>query len=160
VALAGADAARPGPPRTTGQFHIRLHRGETTMDVHEVMNHARDAMTVKRVFGDPYEKDGVTVIPVASIMGGAGAGGGTGVGARPEGASEEAGEAGATGAADSGYGMGYGLRATPAGVYVIKDGEVEWKPALDTSRVAMRRTGVIIVALLVFRSIVRTLAKR
>src|SRR5450759_663464 len=90
---------------------------ENLMDVHEVMNHARDAMTVKRVFGDPYEKDGVTVIPVASIMGGAGAGGGTGVGARPEGANEETGEAGATGAADSGYGMGYGLRATPAGVY-------------------------------------------
>ena len=45
------------------------------MDVHEVLNHARDAMTVKRVFGDPYEKDGVTVIPVANVMGGAGAGG-------------------------------------------------------------------------------------
>ncbi len=46
------------------------------MDANEVLNHAREAMTVKRVFGDPYEKDGVTVIPVASIMGGAGAGGG------------------------------------------------------------------------------------
>ena len=127
------------------------------MDVNEVMNHARDAMTVKRVFGDPYEKDGVTVIPVASVMGGAGAGGGTGVGPRTGSASEEA---GAKGAADSGYGMGYGLRATPAGVYVIKDGEVEWKPALDTSRLALRRACVAIVALLVFRSIVRTLAKR
>jgi len=127
------------------------------MDVQEVMNHARDAMTVKRVFGDPYEKDGITVIPVASVMGGAGAGGGTGPGVKPEGASEEA---GAEGAADSGYGMGYGLRATPAGVYVIKDGEVEWKPALDTSRVVLWRAGVVIVALLVFRSIVRTLAKR
>jgi uncharacterized spore protein YtfJ len=127
------------------------------MDVHEVMNHARDAMTVKRVFGDPYEKDGITVIPVASVMGGAGAGGGTRPGATPEDASEEgAGE----GAGDAGYGMGYGLRATPAGVYVIKDGEVEWKPALDTSRVVMWRAGVVIMALLVFRSIVRTLAKR
>src|ERR1035437_6566024 len=52
-----------------------------TMDVHEVLNHARDAMTVKRVFGDPYEKDGVTVIPVANVMGGAGGGGGSGAGA-------------------------------------------------------------------------------
>ena len=42
--------------------------------------------------------------------------------------------------------MGYGLRATPAGVYVIKDGEVEWKPALDTSRVVLWRAGVMIVA--------------
>ena len=127
------------------------------MDVHEVMNHARDAMTVKRVFGDPYEKDGVTVIPVASVMGGAGAGGGTGARAQPAGASEEAGEEGGQ---DSGYGMGYGLRATPAGVYVIKGGEVEWKPALDMNRLTLQRAGVAILALLVLRSIIRTLAKR
>ena len=50
------------------------------MDIHEVLNHARDAMTVKRVFGDPYEKDGVTVIPVANVMGGAGGGGGSSAG--------------------------------------------------------------------------------
>jgi uncharacterized spore protein YtfJ len=127
------------------------------MDVHEVLNQARDAMTVKRVFGDPYEKDGVTVIPVANVMGGAGAGGGTGAGARPPSAGEEAvGE----GAADSGYGLGYGLRATPAGAYVIKDGEVEWKPALDMNRLTLQRAGVLILALLVIRSIVRTLVRR
>jgi uncharacterized spore protein YtfJ len=131
------------------------------MDVQEVLSHARDAMTVKRVFGEPYEKDGVTVIPVASVMGGVGAGGGNGGWVKPEGAGEEKSErAVAGGAGDSGYGMGYGLRATPAGVYVIKGGEVEWKPALDTNRVALRRAGVAIVALLVFRSVVRTLAKR
>jgi len=127
------------------------------MDAHEVLNQARDAMTVKRVFGDPYEKDGTTVIPVANVMGGAGAGGGTGVGTKPASAGEEkAGE----GAGDSGYGMGYGLRATPAGVYVIKGGEVEWKPALDTNRLTLQRAGVAIVALLVLRSIIRTLAER
>lgn len=127
------------------------------MDAHEVLNQARDAMTVKRVFGDPYEKDGTTVIPVANVMGGAGAGGGTGAGAKPASAGEEkVGE----GAGDSGYGMGYGLRATPAGVYVIKGGEVEWKPALDTNRLTLQRAGVAIVALLVLRSIFRTLARR
>jgi uncharacterized spore protein YtfJ len=127
------------------------------MDVQEVLNHARDAMTVKRVFGDPYEKEGITVIPVANVMGGAGAGGGPGVGAQPAGAGEGAvGE----GAADAGYGMGYGLRASPVGVYVIKDGQVEWKPAVDTNRLALQRAGVVIVALLVLRSIIRTLAKR
>ena len=127
------------------------------MDVQEVLNHAREAMTVKRVFGEPYEKEGLTVIPVANVMGGAGGGGGTGVGAKPEGASEEAVE---NGAAGSGYGMGYGLRASPAGVYVVKGGEVEWKPALDMNRLTLQRAGVAIVALLVFRSIIRTLAKR
>ena len=127
------------------------------MDVDEVLNQARDAMTVKRVFGEPYEKEGITVIPVANVMGGAGAGGGTGVGIRPASAGEE--KVG-DGAGDSGYGMGYGLRATPAGVYVIKGGEVEWKPALDTNRLTLQRAGVAIVALLVLRSIFRTLAKR
>ena len=127
------------------------------MDASEVLNHARDAMTVKRVFGDPYERDGVTVIPVANVMGGVGAGGGTGVGARRTSAD---GEGVGAGAEDSGYGLGYGLRATPAGVYVIKGGEVEWKPALDMNRLTLQRAGVILVALLVLRSIIGTLAKR
>jgi uncharacterized spore protein YtfJ len=30
----------------------------------------RDAVTVKRVFGEPYERNGVTVIPAASVVGG------------------------------------------------------------------------------------------
>jgi uncharacterized spore protein YtfJ len=126
------------------------------MDIHEVLNHARDAMTVKRVFGDPYDKDGITVIPVANIMGGAGGGGGSSAGA-PAGS----GDAAVTdGAPESGYGMGYGLRATPAGVYVIRDGEVEWKPAVDVNRLALQRTGAIIAGLFVLRSIIRTLARR
>jgi len=127
------------------------------VDASEVLSRAREAMTVKRVFGDPYERDGVTVIPVANVMGGAGAGGGTGVGTRPTSDGQAA--AGA-GAADTGYGLGYGLRATPAGVYVIKGGEVEWKPALDMNRLTLQRTGVALVALLVLRSIIRTVAKR
>jgi len=134
------------------------------MDAKEVLDQARDAMTVKRVFGDPYEKDGLTVIPVASVMGGAGAGGGTGVGVRPSGAGDEAAadadDDATVGAGESGIGMGYGLRASPAGVYVIKGGEVEWKPALDTNRLALQRAGVMIVGLLVLRSIIRTIARR
>ena len=31
----------------------------------------RDVLTVKRVFGEPYEVNGVTVTPVAAIRGGA-----------------------------------------------------------------------------------------
>jgi uncharacterized spore protein YtfJ len=127
------------------------------MHADEILSHARDAMTVKRVFGDPYEQDGLTVIPVASVMGGAGAGGGTGAGAQPAGTDDEGVQGGVP---DSGYGMGYGLKAAPAGVYVIKGGEVEWKPAVDVNRLALQRAGVIVVALLVVRSIIRTLARR
>ena len=35
------------------------------MEVNDVISQARDTLTVKRVFGDPYEKNGVTVIPAA-----------------------------------------------------------------------------------------------
>jgi hypothetical protein len=89
-------------------------------------------------------------------LGGAGGGGGTGPGA-PSGTG---GADVADGAPQSGYGIGYGLRATPAGVYVIKDGEVEWKPALDVNRVALQRTGAIIAGLFVLRSIIRSLVRR
>ena len=44
------------------------------MDVYEMVHQAHDAMSVKRVYGDPYEKDGVMIIPVAKLRGGGGAG--------------------------------------------------------------------------------------
>ena len=40
-------------------------RREQIMEVQEVIGQARDALTVKRVFGEPYEKDGLTIIPAA-----------------------------------------------------------------------------------------------
>jgi uncharacterized spore protein YtfJ len=124
------------------------------MDLQDVLNHARDTMTVKRVFGDPFEKDGTTVIPVANVMGGAGGGGGQGPMLPPDGAPAD----GAGGG--SGSGAGYGLRVTPAGVYVIRAGEVEWKPAVDANRIAVQRTIGMVVGLLVLRSIIRTIARR
>jgi uncharacterized spore protein YtfJ len=43
---------------------------------------ARKALTVRRVFGDPYEVDGVTVIPAAVLRGGVGGGGAVAPGRR------------------------------------------------------------------------------
>lgn len=37
---------------------------------------AQDALTVRRVFGEPYEKDGATFIPAARVVGGGGGGNG------------------------------------------------------------------------------------
>ena len=48
------------------------------MDPSELMQQTRDAMTVKRVFGEPYERNGITILPVANIRGGAGGGQGEG----------------------------------------------------------------------------------
>ena len=107
------------------------------MQVDEVLAQARDTMTVKRVFGDPIERDGVTVIPVANVMGGGGAG---------------TGESPTEGA---GGGVGYGVRATPAGAYIIRGSEVDWEPAVDMGRVIRVGQLVAIVALLVLRSVLK-----
>jgi uncharacterized spore protein YtfJ len=83
--------------------------------VDELLSGARDAMTVKKVFGEPFVSDGVTVIPVARVGGGGGGGGDS----------------------EGNGGGGFGLAAKPAGAYVIRDGEVKWKPAVDPNRIVL-----------------------
>jgi uncharacterized spore protein YtfJ len=112
------------------------------MEIKDLLAQARDTMTVKRVFGDPIERDGVTVIPVAKVTGGAGGGSGT------------SGE----GETSSGAGGGFGVAAAPAGVYVIKGQEVSWQPALDVNRVILGGQLVAIVLLLTVRAIVKARA--
>ena len=92
-----------------------------TADVMEHLRGVRDALTVRRVFGDPYELDGVTVIPVARVAGGGGGGGGE---------SNDADDPG------SGFGSGFGIQARGIGVYEVHDGTVAWKPAVDVTRLA------------------------
>ena len=90
------------------------------MDVQELLAQAKDAITVKRVYGEPLEKDGAMIVPVAAVRGGAGGGGGEG---RP-------GEG-------SGSGSGFGLTARPVGVYVVNNGQVSWQPAFDLNRAVL-----------------------
>ena len=112
------------------------------MDVQDVITQARDAITVKRVFGEPYEKNGVTVIPVARVQGGAGGGGGEG----PEGQGK-------------GSGSGFGVSARPVGAFLIKGDDLTWRPAVDVNRVVLGAQVVAIVALLTIRTIVKARAK-
>jgi uncharacterized spore protein YtfJ len=98
----------------------------------------KDTLTVKRVFGDAYELDGVTVIPVALVRGGGGGGAGEGTGPSTDGSG-------------SGSGVGFGVNARPVGVYVVKDGEVTWQPAIDVMRVVLGGQIVAVVALLTLR---------
>jgi uncharacterized spore protein YtfJ len=112
------------------------------MEVNDVISQARDTLTVKRVFGEPYEKNGVTVIPAARVQGGAGGGGGEG----PEGQGK-------------GSGTGFGLSARPVGAYVIRGDEVSWRPAVDLNRIILGGQIVAIVALLTIRAIVKARAK-
>ena len=56
------------------------------MDLDTLLQGHRDAISVRRIYGDPVERDGVTIVP--------------------------------------------------AGAWVIRDGEVTWKPAIDVTRLA------------------------
>jgi uncharacterized spore protein YtfJ len=102
------------------------------MKVAELVTTVRDAITVSRVFAEPYEQDGVTVIAAAIVAGGAGGGGGH----------DERGQ--------EGEGGGFGVRARPAGAYVIKDGRVRWRPAVDLNRL-LATIGAVAIAYLFTR---------
>jgi uncharacterized spore protein YtfJ len=112
------------------------------MDVDRVLNEARDAMTVRRVFGEPYVRDGITVIPAASVTGG----GGGGTGQDQEGR--------------SGGGGGFGVVARPAGAFVIREGRLTWQPAVDVTRVILGGQIVVLALVLVLGRVLRTRAKR
>ena len=93
---------------------------ETRTTVYDTIKGARDALTVKRVFGDPYELGDLKVIPVARVAGGAGGGGGEGTKENEDG---------------RGFGSGFGMGAHPVGVYEVHGDHTEWRPAVDVNRV-------------------------
>ena len=113
-------------------------RREQTVDVQDVIAQAKDTLTVKRVFGEPYEKDGVTVIPAARVQGGAGGGSG-----------EDPDSQG------RGSGSGFGVTARPVGAFIIRDGDLSWRPAVDVNRIILGGQVVVVVALLTVRAIVK-----
>jgi uncharacterized spore protein YtfJ len=101
------------------------------MELQELIAGARDAVSVKRVYGDPYEKNGLTVIPAATVRGGGG--GGLGEHEGP----------------DAGGGGGFGLMARPSGAWIVEDGGVTWKPAVDVNRIVMGGQAIALAAILV-----------
>lgn len=92
---------------------------ESAETILDTISGTRDALTVGKVFGDPYELEGLTVIPVARVSGGGGGGGG-------ESDDDQGG----------GFGAGFRLSAQPVGVYQVRDDEVVWKPSIDVTRLA------------------------
>ena len=99
-------------------------------NVDEILKGAQDTLTVTRVYGEPIESDGVTVVPAAAVRGGGGGGGD----------------------AEGDGGGGFGVMAKPVGAYVIRGNQVSWVPAVDITRVLL----IGLAALLVLRSIVGT----
>lgn len=99
--------------------------------------------SVSAAFGDPIERQGVTIIPVAKV--GFGFGAGIGRGRKPT----ETGEGG---------GGGGGASATPLGYIEIKDGVAEFKPIRD----AVRDVGFPLALVLAVSAprMIRTLLRR
>jgi len=83
--------------------------------------------TASAVFGDPVEKDGVTIVPVARVRYGAGGGGGRGSGRK-----KKRGEADRE--QDVGYGQGGGVQASPVGYIELRDGKATYKRIVDPVR--------------------------
>jgi uncharacterized spore protein YtfJ len=103
-------------------------------DVNELLRGAQDAIAVKRVYGEPVEREGVSVIPAAAVRGGGGGGGDN----------------------ENNGGGGFGVMARPVGAYVIgPDGEVRWKPAIDVQRMTLGWQVVSAIALLAVWSLAR-----
>lgn len=111
------------------------------MDVNQLVTQAQEAVTVRRVFGEPVERDGVTVIPAARVAGGGGGGDGR----------EANGQ--------EGEGAGFGVNATPAGAFVIRGDSVRWIPAVNPARI-MATVAATVVAVVVVRAWVTTRALR
>ncbi|GAA2210827.1 hypothetical protein GCM10009850_062860 [Nonomuraea monospora] len=116
------------------------------MDIMELVEQSKDAATVKRVFGEPIQHGDVVVIPVARVAQGGGGGQGQG--------KDEKGEEG------GGSGGGFGFSATPAGVYVLKDGDALWRPAVDVNRIVIGGQIVAVVLLLTLRTIFKRRRRR
>ncbi len=85
------------------------------MTPEDLLSRVGDQLSVRRVFGEPVERDGILVIPVAVAFGGGGGGAG------PE---------------DQGAGGGFGGVVRGIGVYSIAGGRVRFVPAVDMTALA------------------------
>ena len=111
------------------------HRARTSLSVkpQEALRSLREALSARQVFGERVERDGVTVIPAATVIGGRGGGGGS------RGSGEGDADAGEPA---SGAGMGLGLVAWPSGAFEIREGRAAWRPTLDITRILLAALGV------------------
>lgn len=83
---------------------------ELTDELREVVDRLHESADARTVFGDPVERDGLTVVPVARVAYGFGGGLGRGP------------------AEEAGGGSGGGVAARPAGVIEITDHETRFVP--------------------------------
>jgi uncharacterized spore protein YtfJ len=95
----------------------------------------RRLLRARDVFGKPVQRDGVTVIPVASVLGGGGGG---------ESMAENPGPQ---------SGAGYGFVARPIGAFEIRDGKARWHPVIDVTTLTI---AALVAGLVVARWFLRS----
>ncbi len=82
--------------------------------------------SAKAVFGEPIERDGVTVVPVARVRYGVGGGGGRGPGRRKKDEARDGEQVG--------YGHGGGVQAAPIGYIELSGGKASYRRIADPAR--------------------------
>ena len=149
----GTSARAPTQPKETAMVPV------PRFDPEKLTSAANDTVTVRRVFGDAYEREGATVIPVARVWAATGLGLGDGEGGLPPGmaghlrfargrlveddegvvlpGSEDDGAHDGPGGSGHGGGGGYAAHVKAVGVYVVDDDGVHWQPALDVNRIVL-----------------------
>lgn len=115
---------------------------ERETGMHDLAARIREVIGAGKVFGEPIERNGITVIPVAKVAGG----GGGGSGSDPQ--------------KGQGFGGGLGWGSRPTGLYVLRDGEVSWRPAVDVNQAVVAGAAVLITALLTVRTLARLRGRR
>jgi len=110
------------------------------MEVTEMLGRTAEGMSARRVFSEPIQQDGSTVVLAAAVRGGGGGG-------ENRGAETQRG---------AGSGSGFGFVARPAGAFVVRNGKVSWRPAFDLNRAILGGQLVAASALLLARAVVRS----
>jgi uncharacterized spore protein YtfJ len=138
------------------------------MDLKDLLAKASEHLSVSRAFGAAYEKDGSLIIPVAFVAGGGGGGGTDDPPAHRHLDLDDEDElddddldekefdpidGGRNQTPLGGSGGGFGGVVMPVGVYVVKDDQVRWVPALNMTFIAIAALGLA-------RVLVRSSSKR
>ncbi len=118
-----------------------MKTGETLESIKESM---KRSFKTKRAFGQAYEFDGISVIPVARVKMAAGGGG-------------ESGDENSEGKAGGGMGFAGGIR--PIGFIRVKNGRATWVPIWDAQE-KITLAGISLLGALVALALTRRAAGR
>jgi uncharacterized spore protein YtfJ len=102
-----------------------------------ILEQVKELMVGSTVFGQPYEKNGLTLIPASRVWAGGGGG---------------------QASADQ-EGGGAGIQARPAGAFVITGGEAKWLPSIDANRLIFGAQIVAVIAILRWRAVAKANAR-